>query len=80
MCFGGKPKTPAVQAAPEPSPAPVITPSESESMVSEAERKNRLKRLRAGLASTIKTSPKGVAGNEADLMSQSLTGKDKLGA
>ena len=80
MCFGGKTKTPAVQAAPAPSPTPTITPSESESMMSESERRNRLKRLRSGMASTIKTSPKGVTGEGTDLMGPSLLGKDKLGA
>jgi hypothetical protein len=36
--------------------------------------------MRQGLASTIKTSAKGISGSGSDLLSQTIMGKDKLGA
>lgn len=56
MCFS-KPKTPSVP--PTPSPAPIPTPVETSPMAAEDVRRQRIKQLRAGFASTIKTSPVG---------------------
>jgi hypothetical protein len=61
MCFG-KTKTPSYTAPPPPSPAPSpIAPTEVKA-VSEDERRQKLGRLRQGLASTIKSQPKGMLG------------------
>ena len=80
-CFGGggqKAATPV--AAPTPAPAPqTINPSEVEGVVSEDERRKKLTRMRNGLASTIKTSARGLTGSGSDLLSQTIQGKDKLG-
>lgn len=83
MCFGGGgSKSPAITQVPAPAPAPTpqaIPPSEVEGRVSEDERRRKLTRMRSGLASTIKTSAKGLTGSGADLLSQTILGKDKLG-
>ena len=81
MCFGGsKQQTPAAVAAPKPSPIPqAIAPSEVEGNVSEDERRKKLSRMRNGLASTIKTSAKGLTGSGSDLLTQTIMGKNKLG-
>lgn len=79
MCFGSS-KTPSVPATPAPAPTPsVIPPSDVEGKASESERRRKLERMRSGIVSTIKTSAKGLTGSGADLMSQTLVGKDKLG-
>jgi hypothetical protein len=77
MCIGSKPKAPAVTPAPAPSPIPA--PSESSPQGVDAERRSRLKKLRHGLMSTIKTSPRGLTGEGAELSGMSA-GKAKLGA
>lgn len=80
MCFGS-PKTPQVQAAPTPAPTPIVQPSEVSPQAQQEARRKRLETVRAGLLSTIKTSPKGLTGNQADLQAPSLLGqKTKLGA
>ena len=80
MCFGGGSKSPAAVAAPTPAPTPqAIAPSTTEGMVSEDERRKKLQRMRNGLASTIKTSAKGLTGSGSDLLTQTILGKDKLG-
>ena len=79
MCIS-TPKAPeAPKASPPPAPAPVPVPEEVAPQSAESSRTSRLKRLRAGLASTIKTSPKGVLGTGEDLYS-SMGGKTQLGA
>ena len=83
MCFGGgskKQQTPAAVPAPLPAPTPqAISPSEVEGIASEEDRRKKLSRMRNGLASTIKTSAKGLTGSGSDLLNQTITGKDKLG-
>jgi len=78
-CFGGsKSPEPVAQTAPAPTPQ-TIQPSEVEGMATEEERRKKLSRMRNGLASTIKTSSKGLTGTGSDLLTQTITGKDKLG-
>lgn len=81
MCFGGGPKAQPVPVQPTPAPAPsLIPPSQVEGAVTQDERRQKLTRMRNGLASTIKTSAKGLTGEGADLTSQMVTGaKEKLG-
>ncbi len=78
MCIGGSPKMPAPQ--PLPSPSPVPTPSESSPQASDDARRRKLEQMRAGLASTIKTSARGIVGSGAELSKTGATGKVKLGA
>lgn len=79
-CFGGSPKMQSAPAQPVPSPSPqLIAPSKVEGVISQDERRQKMNRLRNGLASTIKTSAKGLTGSGADLMSQMVTGKEKIG-
>ena len=65
MCFGslfggGKQQAPTLPPPPPiPSPPPVPTPSESTGQTPD-ERKRRRDLLRSGIASTIKTSQRGV--------------------
>lgn len=79
MCFGS-PKTPQVQAAPTPAPAPTVMPTEVSPQASGEARRKRLEQLRAGFATTLKTGPQGITGAGPDLKAPSLLGqKDKLG-
>lgn len=79
MCFGGSPKPPSVTPAPTPSPTPTVSPSSVSPMAANDSRRKRLESLRMGIASTIRTGPKGVTGNGSDLTAPSLTGKTMLG-
>lgn len=80
MCFGGGDSTPQIQQAPAPSPSPTpISPSKIEGQVTQEERRRKLERMRSGLVSTIKTSSRGLTGEGADLITQALSGKDRLG-
>lgn len=74
MCMGGSPKAPS----PTPPPAPAPIPTEPQQAVVKS--KDQLERLRFGLASTIKTGPRGLTGSGANLTSVAPTGKTKLGA
>ena len=79
MCMS-KPKQSAPTPVPAPAPAPTpISPSEVEGVVNADERRQKLAKMRQGLASTIKTSSKGLTGQGSDLLSQTIMGKDKLG-
>jgi len=80
-CFGGggSAPDPVVVPAPAPSPTP-ISPSEVEGQVTAQDRRRKLARMRSGLSSTIKTGAKGLTGSGSDLISQMLSGKDKLGS
>jgi len=85
MCFGSKP-APAPQyiqspppPAPMPAPAPIVQPSEVSAQDQSEGRRKKLARQRAGLSSTIKTSPRGFVGSGADLSAPS-TGKRTLGS
>lgn len=80
MCFFGSPKTPSVSPAPTPAPAPTITPSEVSPQASDEARRKRLERTRFGLASTIKSGPRGIVGSGAELNPMYNQGKAKLGA
>jgi len=73
MCiFGGGSKAPAPMAPPPPAPTP-------EGPSKQINVKDNLAKLRMGLASTIKTSPRGITGTGANLVAASSTGKQKLG-
>jgi pyruvate/2-oxoglutarate dehydrogenase complex dihydrolipoamide acyltransferase (E2) component len=78
MCVS-TPKAPEAPKAVAP-PAPAPTPEAEEVSVSSAEdtRREKLRRLRSGLASTIKTSAQGVLGTSGSMYDQSQ-GKTKLG-
>ena len=76
-CFGGgKTSTPAVQAPPPPAPPP---PTPSEPMATQANVQKQMEKFRYGLASTIKTSARGLTGQGSDLMGKTQL-KNKLGA
>ena len=80
MCLFSKPKAPEPMAPPPtPAPIPVITPSEVSPQAEAEGRRKRLDRLRFGLASTVKTGPRGISGAGADLQAP-VTGKTRLGA
>lgn len=70
---------PAPEIAKPPSPAPVITPSKVQGMQTQDERRRKLRLIRYGMLSTIKTSPQGITGTGSNLIS-SGTGKSTLGA
>ena len=71
-------KAPAVTPAPTPAPLPSAEPTASTSgavVQTDDERKKRLKAMRQGLASTIKTSPLGIIGT-----GEQTAGKTTLGS
>ena len=70
MCFGSPKMPDPPKATPAPSPSPVITPSEVSPQEKAEGRRKKLARLKYGLASTIKTSPRGIFGTGAELTSQ----------
>lgn len=63
----------------EPDPVPTVTEEQVSTESNEQSRRSRINRLRAGLASTIKTSARGITGTGAELYSSSGR-KTKLGA
>lgn len=73
MCFGGG-------KAPSPTPPPAPTPTAVAPQESVVKGADYLKQLRYGLASTIKTSSRGLTGSGSNLNSQTNAGKQKLGA
>lgn len=73
MCLGGAPKAPS----PTPPPAPAPVPIEPQAGV--VKPKDQLERMRFGLASTIKTGPRGITGTGANLSPVQSAGKAKLG-
>jgi len=85
MCFGGSPKyePPATPAAPAVEPAPKIDPlptpmSPEPTTVAAADKRKKLAAIRAGYMSTVKTSPRGVAGTGIDLMPNLGSGDKKV--
>ena len=74
MCLGGSPK------APSPTPPPAPAPMVMEPQAGVVKSKDQLERLRYGLASTIKSGPRGLTGTGANLTSATQAGKTKLGA
>jgi hypothetical protein len=74
--MGGGAKTPELPKTPDPSAMPV-QPSSTSPIQTEGQRASRIKQLKAGMLSTIKTSPQGVSGTGADLGDGS--GKKTLG-
>lgn len=63
----------------EPDPVPTVTEEEVSTESNEQSRRSRLNRMRAGIASTIKTSSRGITGTGADLYNSS-GGKKTLGS
>ena len=61
---GGKQKM-DLPATPAPTPMPL--PTSTDPVTTESERANRVRNMRAGIMSTIKTSPAGVSGTGSDL-------------
>lgn len=78
MCFFSSPKVPDAVAPPALPPSPTILPSEVSAQSAEDTRTKKLQQLQYGLASTIKTSPRGIVGQGAELQPNS-TGKQTLG-
>lgn len=80
MCFFSSPKVSPPQAtpAPEPAPPPTVVPTQVDSQVTEKERRNRVKQLRLGIASTIKT-PLGINSGNSSELGGSLVGRKTLG-
>lgn len=78
MCFGST-KTPEIKQ-PEPmSPSPSPVEPTEVAAVTQEERRKKLAKMRFGLASTIKTSPRGLVGQAANLTTPQIAGKTKLG-
>lgn len=77
MCFSSKVKTP--EAAAPAAPA-VPSPTPSEPMATQANAKKQMDKFRYGLASTVKTGPRGISGSGSDLMGNQNNLKTKLGA
>jgi hypothetical protein len=75
--FGGGKSAPAPTPMPPPAPTPVATEGGG---ASDAARRAALQKMRMGLASTIKTSPRGLTGSGANLVGANQSGKSKLGA
>lgn len=84
MCFGGGGQTPTlqtpppVQTPPAPAPLPSPTPTRVEAQVTAGARRRRIANVRAGLLSTIKTSPRGIVSRGAGLAGDGVK-KKKLG-
>ena len=86
MCFFNKPKapdpvvvTPPPNVSQPPAPTPTVQPSTVSPQQQAETRRKKLARLRSGLASTIKTSARGITGSGADL-SAPASGKQNLGS
>lgn len=77
--FGGKASTPP-PPPPPPVAAPPPVPTASESTTQPNKNKDGLERMRAGIASTIKTSARGLTGSGSDLVASNTAGKMKLGS
>jgi hypothetical protein len=69
-------KTPSLPATPDPSPMPT-QPTSTAPIQTEGQRQSKIKNLKQGILSTIKTSPAGVTGTGSDL--NSGVGKKTLG-
>lgn len=81
MCFGGGNKQPAAATPPTPAPPPTIMPTEVSDSSAQTAGKKRRENLRYGLASTIRTSARGITGAGPELQSPTLLGqKTSLGA
>lgn len=83
--FGGQ-RTPEVQTPPAPEPAPIPSPAPStieptsiSAQGTEAARKQRLNKIRSGIAGTIKTGPRGITGAGPELAAATLYGSTTLG-
>jgi hypothetical protein len=63
MCFGS---TSAPQLPPTPAPTPMPTPI-GDAVNTEGQRADKIKKMKQGMLSTIKTSPAGVMGAGSDL-------------
>lgn len=72
MCGGSNPK-PIPPPTPLPPPAPVPTPMPTDvaPLTTSEQRANRVKALKFGALSTIKTSPQGIVGAGPDLITPS---------
>lgn len=85
MCFGSPKQQqqgiPQVQAPPQPppAPAPTILPSSVSAQSAGENRRKQLEKLQYGLASTIKTSGKGILSTGSELQPMG-SGKEKLGS
>lgn len=75
MCFGSKQKVPDPGPPPDPTPPP---PTPAEPGATQTDVKKQIDKYRFGLASTIKTGPRGITGSGADLYSDKKL-KTKLG-
>ena len=59
-CFGGGAPKLDTTPPPKPDPAPSPTPTKVESAINLQAKRNKLKQVKRGILSTIKTSPQGV--------------------
>lgn len=75
MCGGGK--NPPDPVVPDPTPSP--QPSNVSPQATEGQRARRIRSLRQGMLSTIKTSPYGISGTGSNLTGQN-SGKTTLGS
>ena len=78
-CFGGSPKVETPAPPPTPAPMPTPTPSEISPQSATDARKRRLDQMRFGMASTVRTTTRGLTGTGANLNDQNNSGKTKLG-
>jgi len=86
FCFGGggggytPAPAPAVEPIPEPAPQPAPMATEIAPQVTADTRRRKIRQLRYGMLSTIKTSPQGITGTGANLYAESAGKKETLGA
>ena len=80
MCFFGSKSAAPPAPTPAPAPLPTPTPSEISPQTAQDVKKKQLDMMRYGLASTIKTGPRGLVGTGPNLNSSNQQGKTKLGA
>ncbi|MGB1031737.1 MAG: hypothetical protein ACPGWM_03940 [Flavobacteriales bacterium] len=76
MCFGGSSKkepTPA-PPPPPPAPAPVPQPADTSPQNTADQKRSGVEAAKAGLISTIKTTPQGVTGKGPDLSASKAGG------
>ncbi len=85
MCFFKTPKIPDAPSAPPaayvppPPPSPTVLPTEVSAQTAQDQRTKQVQALRYGLASTIKTGPRGIAGNGPELQPATSGAKTTLG-
>lgn len=85
MCFFSSPKVPdappppPAPAAIAPPPSPMSSNPTNVAAQAQADRQRKVQQTRYGLASTVKTGPKGIVGAGPELQPTNASGKTTLG-